>query len=299
MDEIGDLGFHTNKAIKKHVVWKTDSLGYRNESVCHNPDILFIGDSFLAGCTLSQDDMLPSQVKKMLDNSLNVYSLAPASFSNFLRLNKQGILKKPKMIIIIGVERFFCEKNDTVLSNNDFQEWKYFDKIDECIDRNKKGASRQWFASIFKSRTGIGIPSLIINKMLFYEGAKSIENDSSNFYQCISNMKMINEKCKQMGIQFLFVPMPNKESVYWELVPYKKQPNLLFRIDSALRKQNIAVINTLALYNEERRKGNWLYHFDDTHWNENGVTAVAKEIVKFIEKKPVSVTISASTMFAK
>jgi hypothetical protein len=136
-------------------------------------------------------------------------------------------------------------------------------------------------------RTGMGYPSSINKKMLFLDGRKSIKNDSLLYCKSINAIHIICQKCKNLGITFLFVPMPNKESVYWELVPYTKQPNLLFRIDSALKKANILSINTLALFNNEKKNGTWLYHFDDTHWNNNGVKVVAKEMVKYIDSLAV------------
>ena len=301
MDEIGDLGFHTSKAIKKHVIWKTDDLGFRNDSIIHNPDILLIGDSFVAGTSLTQDKTLTAILDTLTKNKYRIYNIAPATFSSFMSLVNHKIIKKPKMIILFSVERFMYLKADTsenILLSKELEKQNHYEKFDETVDRLVKFTSRQWFSSLFKKRTGIGFPSAVNSKMLFFEGSKSIKRDLDIYKGSQLALSRYNEKCKQMGIQFLFVPMPNKESVYWELVPYKKQPNLLFRIDSALKKQNIAVINTLALYNEERRKGHWLYHFDDTHWNENGVTAVANEIVKFIDN-PIEINGNGTIKISK
>ena len=84
-----------------------------------------------------------------------------------------------------------------------------------------------------------------------------------------------------MGIDFLFLPMPDKETVYFELVPFIKQPNYLFKLDSILTNSNVATINTLKIYNEFRKENkSLLYHFDDTHWNSNATEIIANEITK-------------------
>jgi hypothetical protein len=286
MDEIGDLGFHTNKAIKKHVIWKTDSLGYRNDSIIHQPDILLIGDSFLAGSTLTQDSTLTSVLRNLTHGKYNIYNIAPATFSSFISLLNHSIIKKPKVIILLEVERFLYMKADTnenYLLNKILNGEKSFAGLNEYLDRFKKANSQKWFNALFKQRTGIGFPSSIDNRMLFFEGKKSMQHDSAIYVGSQRAISLYKEKCKNLGITFLFIPMPNKETVYWELVPYKKQPDLLFRIDTALQKANISTINTLALYNKEKGNGSWLYHFDDTHWNEKGVQLVAKEIVKYLD----------------
>jgi len=43
--------------------WITDKLGYRNDTFVQEADILFIGDSFIAGSGLSQDQTISSKVK--------------------------------------------------------------------------------------------------------------------------------------------------------------------------------------------------------------------------------------------
>jgi alginate O-acetyltransferase complex protein AlgJ len=285
-DEIGDLGFHTNKAIIKHVKWKTDNFGFRNDSVIHDPDILLIGDSFVVGCSLSQENTINSILNEETKKQFKIYNIAPSSFSVFMSLLNNHIISKPKLIILFSIERFMFFKSDTIESrsfNKSIPKNNIEVKFDEYKERINKFTSIHWFNALFCMKTGMGIQSTINNKMLFLEGKESILKDSLLYCKSIVALKRINQKCKNMGIQFLFIPMPNKESVYWELVPYKKQPNLLFSLDSALHNEKIATINTLALYNKEKKNGTWLYHFDDTHWNKNGVKVVAKEIVKYID----------------
>src|SRR5436190_16159164 len=40
MVEEGDLGHHTDKAVKKEAAWRTDKYGYRNDSATADPDVL-------------------------------------------------------------------------------------------------------------------------------------------------------------------------------------------------------------------------------------------------------------------
>ena len=285
MDEIGDLGFRTSKAIKKHVVWEIDGFGFRNDSVISNPDILIIGDSFVAGGGLSQEHTITNVLSKLMP-STKIYSMAPTTFSTFLIYNKTGRIKKPKLIILFCVERFLNEKNDTIA---DIENIKYlsdklnFSKFDEILDRMLKGTDRLAVSSFFHRRTGIGIPSVIDKKILFFEGKMSINNESEKLSKSIENAKMINDKCKSMGIRFLFIPMPNKESLYWESVPFTKQPDLLYKVDSILNKNKILTINALDILTKAKSKHKLLYHLDDTHWNNLGVQVVADRVKNYID----------------
>jgi hypothetical protein len=77
------------------------------------------------------------------------------------------------------------------------------------------------------------------------------------------------------------MPMPDKETVYYELVPFKEQPAYLHRLDSMLTAAGVRTIPTLDIYNEYRKtNSSLLYHLDDTHWNPNATTLISREIVR-------------------
>ena len=82
-----------------------------------------------------------------------------------------------------------------------------------------------------------------------------------------------------LAAAFLYVPMPNKESVYYDFIPLNKQPDYLFKLDSILKEANVSTINTLEIYNNYRKINSaLLYHLDDTHWNSKATDLVSKEI---------------------
>lgn len=286
MKEIGDLGFHTHAAVVKNVVWKTDRLGYRNDSVITDPDILIVGDSFLAGSTLTQDSTLTNTLIRLTNHKYKIYNIAPVQFSTCVSLINKGIIKKPKLIIRISVERFMGMIADTTEDSRFNRTYKINQKYPQLltsVDRLRKFASMQWFNARFKNRTGIGFPSAVNPKMLFLEGIHSIDNDSGLYHESIKSNTMFYYKCKSWGVKYLYIPMPNKETVYWDLVPYSKQPNLLYLVASALNKLGIDNINPIPIYNKAKGTGQWLYNLDDTHWASPAVQILAKEIVHYID----------------
>jgi len=290
MAEIGDLGFHTKAAVVKNVVWKTDRLGFRNDSVVLDPDILIVGDSFVAGSTLTQDSTLTNTLIRLTNHNYKIYNIAPVPFNTCVSLLNKGIIKKPKLIICVSVERFMGMITDTLEDlkfNNSYILNQKYPRLYTTIDRFRKFTSMQWFNARFKNRKGIGFPSKVNPKMLFFEGTHSIDNDSILYHESIKSITLCNEKCKKWGVKFIYIPMPNKETVYWDLVPYSKQPNLLFLVASALNKLGIENINPLPVYNREKKKGRWLYNLDDTHWASPAVNVLAKEIVHYIDSTKI------------
>ncbi len=74
----------------------------------------------------------------------------------------------------------------------------------------------------------------------------------------------------------MYIPMPDKESVYYDLIPLKTQSNYLHRLSSLLTQNGVDNINTLEIYNNYRKSSDiYLYHIDDTHWNEIGVEIIS------------------------
>lgn len=282
--EVGDMGHHTPKAIPKRVYWKTDALGYRNDSVTSQPDIIVQGDSFVAGCTLSQENTFGYVLSRKLQHKYKVYNIS-SSFSCFLSLIEKKVIKKPKYLIMLRVERYMpleCDTTENLTMDSIIDRKLRYDGIFYCINRLKKFASREWFKARIKGLVGTGIPSPIDGRMLFFQGKNSINPDTLLLKHSLKTIAAYNQKCKELGIKFIFIPMPNKETVYFDYVPYEKQPPFLFQLDTMMRKAGITTFNPLEIYNEERKKGQFLYHLDDTHWNKLAVNAVADKSVELI-----------------
>ena len=121
--------------------------------------------------------------------------------------------------------------------------------------------------------------------MLFLQGKKSIAKVDARLKSTSKALISYKKYCDSQKIDFLFLPMPNKETVYFDLVPLSEQPDYLFRLDSILCNAKVNIINILPLYNLERRKGSLLYHPDDSHWNGYATQLVAKEIKDYLDTR--------------
>jgi len=285
-NSVGDLCHHTSKAVQKKEYWTTDKLGYRNDEYIDQADVLFIGDSFIAGSSLNQDETISNQLKYKLNNTRKIYNLAPSTFSQFEYYLKTGVIKKPKVVIFSIVERnvpppIYAIK-DNPLRAEIVNILKY-GQMNMYVDRALKLYSLHWLQARINGLNGIGIQAVGDSTMYFKEG-KLQKHSKRDLDTEISVIKSYKDYCDSNGILFIFMPMPDKETVYYELVPFKKQPNYLLLLDSLLHIHNIATINTLRIYNDYRKKNrNLLYHTDDTHWNVNATKLMATEIAKQIK----------------
>lgn len=279
MKSVGDLCHHTKFEIVKEENWITDKLGYRNTNFTESPDILLIGDSFIAGSGLDQD----STLSELLISKLNcsVYNMAPATFSDFITLKNNRLLRKPKIIIFSNVERTIPPKlvNDNKIKNITFP-------TEATLLSHK--LKRQYLIKYINARilkkNGTGIPGIKERNMYFLNGVNQV-NPHNEINEVALNLLDYKEYCELNGIIFYYLPLPNKETVYYENVPFEVQPSFLNQLQLILKKKNVKMINSISVFNKYRltNKG-FLYHLDDTHWNSRGVNLIADEITRILSE---------------
>lgn len=296
--EEGDLGHHTIYSIPKKSVWITDKFGYRNNEFIEQADILLIGDSFIHGGGLTQEQTITRVLSSRFSDSLKVYNFAVGSLSDFDCFLKKGFIKKPKMIICENIERnnvseiiLFSNKQSLKDKLTPIYKIVYDYGLSVIPDRFLKFCFFNWCSARLKDKPSLGIPSPVDSKMLFLQGEKAIQRNENDLKSNVNVIATYKKYCDSLNIEFIYLPIPNKETVYYKLVPFQKQPDYLFKLDSTLLKSNIPTVNTLKVYNEwilkNDNKKELLYHYDDSHWNANGVNIVADELEKLIRNNRI------------
>jgi len=274
---VGDLCHHTPFAIKKNEHWITDALGFRNNSFIKKPEVLIIGDSYIVGSSITQ----VSTITNLLARGLNkkVYNMAPANFVDFIDLLNRGIIEKPKTIIYALNEKGIPSSINILNQTRGVEDVSFFSVFK---DKVKRLYSLKYLNARVNGKHGKGVPGTIDSSMFFQYG-----NEVKYYYEKIMNVantiQSYKDYCDSLRIEFIFLSLPNKETVYFDKIPLETQPNYLLQLDSILRKRNVKTINTLELFNNYR-KSNYklIYHLDDTHWNASGVALVSKNIVEFM-----------------
>ena len=285
----GDLCHHTSNSIKKEEYWKTDKLGFRNDNFIQSPDILIIGDSFIQGSSLSQEQTITNTLISKLKNKLTVYNMAPSSMSQFNRLLKRKVIKKPKILIYSIVERHI-PSYIKIINYTSVSKIKTFIKkvfgiynFNVYVDKALKNLSLKWMKARVFGKVGNGVQSLNGSNMYFLSGTSQKYCEQS-LHQTYNVIKTYKSYCDSLAIDFIFLPMPDKETVYYDYVPLAKQNQYLFQLDSLLKSSNIKTINTLKIYTDYRKvHQKLLYHIDDTHWNKNATELISIEILNTID----------------
>jgi len=279
--EEGDLGHHTQYAIKKNITWKTDKYGYRGETNTQDQyDIIIIGDSNVVSPGVTQEEMLHNLLENKTGHS--TYSLAPSTINTFIK-TKRFVKNNPQIIILLASERTL----DTLPKINESISVEGYYPIKEyLLDRLDQGVKLNYIRKIFLEGERREFQKhLLISEdkgLIFFD--VSLTKQRANEEKINRTIKTMREYDGYLGereIKLIFIPIPNRETVYYGKIPLEvsqnyPQSNFTAKITQKLNEMNITSIDLLpAFQNSEELT----YHRDDTHWNSEGIRITAELIV--------------------
>jgi len=309
--EEGDLAPYTKLSIKKHVHWFTDRYGYRKKDMplATKYRIVIIGDSNIAGSGLTQEDIISEVLEKKLN--VSVYPISPGSINTFLK-DIRFVDNPPDIVIIASIER---EITGLRTPKRELVKPQWYEKLLQKIEFKIKTNSiiqatamsidrmlkwnllhysraelRRLIERIFSTRKGLCANGSIENNksnlgsILFLQGKEANKEISENdFQRSVKTIQRYNEILKMRAIRFIFLPIPNKENIYYDLLFESKKPEFLKNLISTLIDMGIETIDTQKAFDEAYQKQGLLVFFpDDTHWNAHGVQIAADLLIKQI-----------------
>jgi alginate O-acetyltransferase complex protein AlgJ len=298
--EEGDLAPHTRFAVKKKVRWITDRYGYRKRDTDRQKHkIVIIGDSNIAGSSLTQEEIFSEVLEGQL--RVNVYPYAPVGGINSFLKDERFIEHSPDIVIFARIERELLDldtlkpikvKNPFSKLKQQFQENRVIQSLAIQLDRVSKMIMLHYFRTSL--RRGISNPKHLGPEPIFSEygpifflqgrGANE-EVSKEKLDKIIQIIRSYNEVVRSRGIRFIFLPIPNKENIFYKCLETMK-PVFLEQLISELKRYGVETVDTQRAFDVAFQKNHvLLYHTDDTHWNENAVRITADLINELIESK--------------
>ncbi len=139
-------------------------------------------------------------------------------------------------------------------------------------------------ALVFGNNKPVGVQSEL-NKQMFFLNGSAQEDMSSKVQEVSETIEDFRDYFESIGVEFMYLHAPNKETVYFKEAGFNAQPAYLVLLHQELTKRGIVSINTIGLFNEyNENHTSLLYHTDDTHWNATGIRLVAAECVRIINQ---------------
>jgi hypothetical protein len=144
------------------------------------------------------------------------------------------------------------------------------------------------FEAFGKAPNEVPVYSMSPPMLFFHEETKPAMGTS--FYarhdnELIANLSrnigaLASELSRQYHIRLVFVPVPNKFTIYSRLVTRDAYDEFLPRLVAALESQGVAAVNLVPSFRNQREM---LYQSTDTHWNERGIHLAASLVAGVCE----------------
>jgi alginate O-acetyltransferase complex protein AlgJ len=303
-NETGDLGHHTPWAVHKTVRWETDTYGFRTAKAVERFDIVLLGDSNTAGSGLTQDATLAPVLERILGRS--VYPYAPSRISSLL--NDRRFLKgPPNAVVVVAAERALPLLNFETAPPH--PSWHAHHKrllahgpatraflvfcarlrqrlmlqaLRANISRYLDAAAEVLFGIPTPNRFFVGAD----DKTLFInENDPGDESRIADIPKRIALLKELKTQLAARGSWMLLAPVPNKATLYPELLPSQPRSRYLKEFTLAAKGAGLDVIDIQSLFETHRqRSSETLYLADDTHWNSTGVAITAEGIARALRR---------------
>jgi hypothetical protein len=268
----------------RHVVFHTDADGFRNERDYHGQRYVLVGDSFVAGNSNSQEDLLATQ---LADNySLDTYSLAFAGNVADYAAYVGGFVKRhgenARVLLFLFEGNDFEEsrgRNTSALARYGRQYYEMFSGL------NTYRVTMSLYKRMTRGRairvgSGIEVAELGSKKVAFYKQyidvtRRAQRSEPEGFGRAIESMRPYLEH-----VYFI----PTKYRVYYQhLKPGATLPNAQWNYLKAIcEKYTLRCTDlTVPLTKESDRllkKGEYTWWRDDTHWNRHGIAVAARAV---------------------
>ncbi len=312
--EYGDQPKPAGFEAPKDVIWETDRYGYRKKQTNNEDvDIVIIGDSYVAGTTLTQIDMFTEKLEKILGKG--TYPYAPSHINLFIN-DKRFISHPPRIVVLVMAEKLFQDipEIDTQLKPNTLSllssdSVKFRDNVQKVAiiyDRLKKRYFFDYMRVKFyellgqlkistvetlpvKNQSTVGYNMATDRSMVFSVQADDyfipLSDKQIDFH--IWKMKGYRDYLKVRGIRFIVAVIPNKENIYYKIMKGdRRKPDFLKRFNERARKEGLEVADLQGAFDRSYNISpkDLLFQIDDSHWNPRGVEIAAREIVKVILK---------------
>jgi alginate O-acetyltransferase complex protein AlgJ len=119
---------------------------------------------------------------------------------------------------------------------------------------------------------------------------------SSPPVETVPNIVAALSRCQtwftEQGVQFVFLPIPDRETVYFDDIPdnhrpagmtYAERSQFLRQLIRDSQDSGVTVVDTLTAFEAARDSGTNPYFLDDTHWNPDGVRLTVDLLIDVLE----------------
>jgi hypothetical protein len=265
------------EVVHEGIEYRTNSLGLRSREIDTKKTkgarrILALGDSFLWGDGLSEEDLVTAKMEKSLRAHLGVVDVVNAGMSGYnthdeLRaLMRLAPIYEPDMVIVF----FFT--NDVLAEDSSGAPLSWRQNVKEFLRHKSRFFAYLYY--VYKDRLSakIGTPRFLLPQDYF-----NLNNSTPGWVAFKRSALQIRDYCAQHGLHLLFVIIPTLANLD-ERYPYAELRGAVVRF---LHASHIDLIDLFNAFSPYRPSDLWV-SLENPHWNRHGTAIAANEITAYV-----------------
>jgi len=279
------------------IKYKTDRFGFRNDDknwdeilVTNKKKILFIGDSFVNGDCVNDEDVISNNLDQFKNINLGLSGNEPFVYSSHAKIFIP--ILKPNYVIVVFYDNDNTTEGSIFKKNLDIKDihLRYVKNKDGKLVlseeiREIKNQAENYILDLEKHHITGSRPN-ILRRGLRYFSLPTIRSNLRIFYQhsffklpdsTKLSIDIVNEQCRKYNCVPIFSYMPSSD--FW--TPSKLTKKYRDSISIYLKKNNSYFLDFTKILDDMSERE--AFALKGTHLSPEGYKKVANEINKFIE----------------
>ncbi len=288
------------------VTFNTDQAGFRNAPLSQAPPLVVLGDSFVFGVGLSDEETLPAQLSKRLGVTAYNYGAVGVEAGPLYLADGRFRPHPPRVVLwVLGskdLDKIRIPKamsREEVRAERDRQAhpslWASFTQrqqaITDEIERFNKGLTRDNGLAVLSHRwvSELRVQAFGPPDAIYPDGKWALVDtlarqrlfeplDERAIPETLETLRQYQRALAAQGSRFILCPVPEAGLTYPDLFPEAERvrmvrPTFLDTIRDAATEAGLEVVDLLPLFAAHRSP--YLYIRDDNHWTPETVALVA------------------------
>ncbi len=307
MEEIGDLGrlsWVRSLQVPREVIFTTDRWGLRNPVEIEHPRVVVLGDSYVAGSSVSDRETLTIAMSRELREPIYNFAVQSIDVPGLFLRDARFAQTPPEIVIWAPVARrirprplFFPAVADDSLTHGE-RALRWIRRVGEGLERFEArlnrdngltrearylyhGLQHRWLGNPNLIDTAEGqVLALDLDAQGLIASAEEREVET-----VIAMVRTFSEFLAEHGVDLIYCPLPESGTIYPELFPEEARealavPSFLDRLIDGSRTQGVHVVDLRAIF--RAHKSPYLYQPDDSHWNPRAISLSAGALAKAV-----------------
>lgn len=274
------------KVMHEGIIYRTNSKGIRYREIddirSYNKRVLALGDSFIWGDGLSEEELVTTKIEKMLQAKYPDAKVINAGISGhntsdeFKQLVNLFPVYQPHHVILF----FFT--NDVLARDEIGKEGKvsamsWRQNIKEYLRHKSKFFAFLYYQYKSKYIAKVGVPKALLPQDYF-----DLDESRRGWVAFKESLLKIQVYCKGNGATLQFVIIPTLTSLN-ENYPYME---LHERVKNFATSQGVPVIDLFPVFARYSPAELWV-DLENSHWNDKATSLAAEVIVENMEKENI------------